>query len=248
MKTFSEARKIYNSIEIPDELENVVKDAIERGKEEKRRATAHVPTRAIMRGSLAACAVLVLAIALNFITPFLSPEVSDTAREDAVNMPKMMRTVQDFGINETLRDEAISERVERAKAHYGELVLKSFKDADLNAKNIEITADCHISYESADILSFIVTVKDEKHSLTPREYYYNIRLSNASDITLRDFLGDNYEQKMKFAQNAATPQNAPLKDGDGTESASSEEAFYINERGNAVIVNAALGEKYEIEK
>ncbi len=239
MKTFSEAKKIYDSVEIPSELEKMVKETIARNADLKAARHKRSAIYTIGRVAVAACATLLVVTAINFITPLSDLSIRDnhTMESQDSAMPKMMRRTSVSEAVSKRIDEAISECLDEAKMQYDEFVSSGEITRERSREDFQIRADFTVCYESEDIVSFIVTVNESSQNIEEKEYYYNVRALDASDITLQDFLGDEYKKKIEsIGKTEAAPR------------ITEEMNFYINERGNAVVIDPESGEKYEIAK
>ncbi len=247
MNAFSDAKKIYNTTEIPDELEKVVREAIEAGTEETRKKKKSGRFSVIGKISVAACAVFALLGVLNTFNPLYNLSDNNNtdvkygrSMPDAV-MPKTMRSAHTNAVVNVRINEALSEQVANARQGYDEA-------DELNSENISVIADYCICYESDDIVSFIVSIDKSWDSSGRDMFYYNIRTSDASDITLEDFLGKDYAEKVDRSMNKkganASARNVPVAETDV--SFAEKMSFYINASGNAVVVFSESGTEYEI--
>ncbi len=246
MNAFSDAKKIYNTTEIPDELESIVRNAIEKSAEKARKKERLSRFSLISKVSVAACAVLVLLGALNAFNPLYNLSDDRTTEKfgrsipDAV-MPKTMRSAHTNTVVNDRINEAMSEKIASARQGYG-------KVSELDSENISVIADYSICYESDDIVSFVVLIDKSWDSSDRDKFYYNIRTSDASDITLEDFLGKDYAEKVDRSMNKnranASARNMPVAEADVA--FAEEMSFYINASGNAVVVFSESGTEYEI--
>lgn len=117
------------------------------------------------------------------------------------------------------------------------------KEAEYPLAVIEV--DYRVKSISKDVLSFMVYQTSKGADSYEDQYYYNIDLKNNRELTLQDLLGDDYiniankEIKAQIAERSKDPNNMYF-DGDegvdGFSTISKDQNFYVNDKGNAVIV------------
>lgn len=177
-----------------------------------------------------------------------------------VKIPKLENTGYDNlenRINSEIRmkmNEIISEAETRAKEYR-----KAYLETGGDPKDIwkmEITVDYEIKCSNERYVSFIIWKSESLASIYTEQYFYNIDLDTGKELTLRDLLGPNY---ISIANEAVLEgiekyleedENAIFfgydKDDDnlipGFESITSDQQFYINDKGQVVVVF----EKYSI--
>lgn len=290
-----DGKKIYDSIEIPDELSDVVNRAIaSKNKEEirmkhengkKKNNPAH-----IWRYAAAAAAMLLicLTIGLNTSEAF-AKEMSGVPVLGALARVLTVRSYHgtegdyeiDMDVPEILTDDAdaqghgnaeetftedinaeiqkiVDEYMEQAKAEFQE-----YKDAFFAAggtqeewadRTMDINVEYEVKYQNEDKLSLeLVTAKGWVASQEER-YYYNLDLSTETYLTLRDLLGEDYvklcndsiaeqikqrmaedENQIFFGFGANSEEDAEMGIS-GFTTVTDATKFYINERGNVVVV------------
>lgn len=108
-----------------------------------------------------------------------------------------------------------------------------------------IEVDYRVKSISKDVLSFMVYQTSRGADSYEDQYYYNIDLKNNRELTLKDMLGDDYiniankQIKAQIAERSKDPNNMYF-DGDegvdGFSTISKDQNFYVNDKGNPVIV------------
>lgn len=297
-----DGKKIYDSIEIPDELSDVVNRAIaSKNKEEIRMKHENSKKKNnavyIWRYAAAAAAVLLicLTIGLNTSEAFAKemsgvPVLGALARvltvrsyhgtdgdyEIDMDVPEIITDKTDADQSQSNATEAFTEDInaeiqkivddymEQAKAEFQE-----YKDAffetggtkeEWGDRTMDINVDYEVKYQDGNTLSLELVTEKGWVSSDEERYYYNLDLSTKKHLTLREVLGDDYVKLCndsiiaQISQRMAEDENqiffgfGPNGEEDekmgisGFTTVNDATKFYINERGNVVIVF----EKYEI--
>lgn len=123
-------------------------------------------------------------------------------------------------------------------------------EAEFDAKNIQVKVDYEVKSETADYVSFVLSGSQDWNASTVQRYYYNLRLSDGSAITLQDLLGDDWAAKANgqiVTQIEAYNRTHDLRyftpeTENGFRTVDADTHFYINAQGNPVVVF----DKYEI--
>lgn len=123
-------------------------------------------------------------------------------------------------------------------------------EAEFAAKDIQVKVDYEVKSQTTDIVSFVLTGSQNWSASTVERYYYNLRLSDGSVVTLQDLLGDDWVAKANgqiVAQIEAHNRQNELdyfipEHENGFRTVDENTKFYINEDGKPVVVFA----KYEI--
>lgn len=261
MNEFKNAREDYESIPIPQELEERVQAGIRQGKANYRR-------RRWRRYATGAAACLVVLVgALN-----LSPTVAAAAAEVPV-LGGLFRvlTVRDFhtsedGINydisvpgveaEGEAAQAVNEAIENKVLRLEEKARQDwedYKDAffatggteeEWGGRTMDVIVDYEIKSQTEDRVSFVVTFAEGWVASMEEKYCYNLDLAEDRDITLADLLGENWVERCNEAVNAGIAASvdeegftfffAPEEGGFTT--VDENTAFYIREDGVPVLV------------
>lgn len=113
-------------------------------------------------------------------------------------------------------------------------------------RDIKLDVSYEVKSQNENVLSFVITCYESSYAYMSEQMFYNINLSDGSDITLKSMLGDNYneiikeqvvsqcEERRKLDENScfwSTDEPSMLE-----ENAYDDPDFYINEAGNAVVV------------
>ena len=209
MNEFKNAKEEYDNTPIPEELSDRVRAGIEEG---RARYRAH---RTVRRwGSAAACFALVLA-ALN-LSPTIARAAADVPvlgglfqvltfvdynkTEDGIHYDVSVPKVEaEGGLAQAVND-AIENRVQRH-------LLKAQKDWDeyreaffatggteeeWAGREMDVIVDYEIKSQSDSRVSFVVTFAEGWVASMEERYYYNLDLSEDRDLTLRDYLGEDW--------------------------------------------------------
>lgn len=261
MNGFSQARREYEAVPIPEELEGRVRLGVRQG---KRRARLRRSLRAV--GNMAAC----LAVTAGILN--LSPTVARAAAD----VPVLGGLFQVLTVRryEQERDQvyyqaevpgiearaAVAQRVnqeiqERVDAHLEECrkLWEEYREAFLATggteeqwaeRTMDVKADYEIKSQSDTAVSFVVNLFQGSFSAYNEQYYYNLDLENDRDITLRDLLGDDWielcnrsirEQIDASADADGFTYFFPPDDG-GFVTVDESTSFYIRENGGVVVV------------
>lgn len=210
MNKFTDARREYEAVPVPEELEGRVREGIQQG---KRRARFR---QRVFRtvGSAAACLAVMVGV-LN-----LSPTVARAAADVPVlgGLFEVL-TVRRF---EAERDQiyyntkvpavdaeaAVAQRVneeiqERVDAHLAECqrLWEEYRESflatggteeELAERTMDVTVDYEVKSQTDTTVSFVVNLFQGSFNAYNERYYYNLDLENDRDITLRDLLGEDW--------------------------------------------------------
>ena len=190
------------------------------------------------------------------ILTFRSYVKEDADMGIAVEIPAIETIEEDTGLAEEVNQE-ILERCEayaQAAIQRAEEYKKAFLETggtqeEWEAHNIQIRVWYEIKSQTEDYLSFTVSGTENWTSAYSETYYYNLDLKEGKRISLRDVLGEDY---IAIADASIREQMAQMEKEEGIAFFSQEEGgfsgiteetnFYMNEKGNPVIVF----DKYEI--
>ena len=262
MNEFKKAKEDYESTPIPQELGSRVRAGIRQGKANYRRRR----WRRIATG-VAACFV-VLVGTLN-----LSPAVAAAAAEVPVLgglfrvMTLISYNASDGGINyvvsvprlETDGEGELARRVnavvqEKVDAHMAKARQdwEDYKNAffatggteeEWAGREMDVIVDSEIKSQTEDRVSFVVTLGEGWVSSMEERNYYNLDFSEDRDLTLRDYLGENWVETCNAAierqiadsvdEEGFTLFFAP-EDG-GFTTVDETTGFYVREDGTVVV-------------
>lgn len=259
----------YNNIEIPDNLETVVRDAIEEGLYNQKPSGR----MAVLKRVACAAAVCMFCLtALVNVSPAFAaaaydiPVVGDLCRiitfreyhfEDEikyvdVEIPEISNTGKtelEQRVNleiQNVINALVEENNKRAKDYYDAFVATGGKPEDYIP--VGITIGYEIKCNNQDYVSFTIFQHETKYSAYNYVYYYNIDMETGREITLRDWLGNDYKE---IASDSIEKSIAGWSDGEKAllwkdlnveDFITEDRQFYINEQNQAVVVF----EKYEI--
>lgn len=231
MNEFKNAKESYDNIPIPSQLPDRVQAGIRAGKEQYRNRRSRTVSRWM---ATAACFCLVLA-GLN-----LSPALASAAADVPVlgGLFRML-TFADYsrsadGIHYDISvpgieaDSALAEKVNAAIQEKVDLHLaKAQQDwADYReaffatggteeawgGREMDVIIDYDIKSQTEDRVSFTVTFAEGWVSSYEERYYYNLDFTENRDLTLRDFLGEDW---VSVCNTAIQKQIAQSRDADG---------------------------------
>lgn len=253
----------YHSIEIPENLDAVVKEAITEGQAKRRRTRVlHMLRRA---GSAAAVFVVCIITAINLSPTFAAaacelPAVGGLCRiflfreyheEDPIRyvdaeipqLENMDKTDLEARVNEEIRkvvQEYVTESEARSKAYYDAFVETGGDPEDFIP--LGITVDYETKYIGQEYVSFVVSQRETRFDAYNCDYYYNIDLENGKNITLRDWFGPQYRQIVTESIEAtiegwSEEQRSILWDDLSIADLISEDTnFYLDQDGQVVVV------------
>ncbi len=253
----------YDSIEIPDNLNEVVQGAIAEGMARRRRnRIVKLFKRA---GSIAAVFFLCVVTALNLSPTFAAaaceiPLVGDLCRvflfreyhmEDEIKyidakIPQIENTGKtelenrvNLEIQRVMR-ECLRASEERAKDYYDAFVETGGDPKDFVP--VGITIDYETKYISQECVSFVVSQYETRFDAYNCDLYYNIDLDSGRIITLKDWFGPDYRQIVSESMEATIAGWSEEERGILWEDLSiidliSENTnFYFNQDGQIVVV------------
>ena len=265
-----EARRCYEEVPIPAELNARVNLEVQRSR--RRRLRRHRWTQAA--ASLAGCAAAFVLV-VNFSPTFAAalepvPVLGDLVRiitgevyhvdNEETYLDIRTPVLQNTGnseledrINEEIQarvDAMVEEAEERGREEY-----KAWLETRTSEDDYFVPVTVEVSYEvkcsTERILSFVLYKTETRASAYTESYVYNIDLQTGSDITLADLLGSKWKEiadrtvKIGIYQRSQEPGNVYYTEeeyGLEFEGISEDQQFYINEKGNPVI----RFDKYEI--
>lgn len=271
MSILKKIKKVYDSIEIPQNIEYVVNKAINGAKTPKKN---YSKTFVKVSTSVLATSFALFVILLNTNESFAKsmeniPVISTLAEVFTVREYKEENEVElieakipairntgntelERKINDGISNE-MNKLIEEAKARardYQKAVLDTGGTLD-NYIPLELDIDYKITYQDEELVSFLITKTESLASVYTEQYFYNIDLKNEKILTLKDVLGESYkdivnkEVKNQIAEREKeNPNNIYFSEEEGGFSSIRDEYqdFYIDENKKVTVVF----QKYEI--
>ena len=269
----------YDSIETPDELENVINRAVNSA-EMKQKPVNRMAGKRFAAGIAAAAAVFVCFTAglntsqafaaavmdipvIGTVSKFLTFRTYDYQDEDKMIHEVIPQLEETGGSKESVSlEEKINGEINKTMGQYREEAQKrveEYKEAFLATggteeefarKGIRVEAGYEICYESDEWLSFVITADENWSGAYGIRLYYNLDLKGGKRISLEELLGENSVElanasileQMKTRMEADGNLIYWGEDMDGFTTIDDSTNFYINEKGNPVIVF----DKYEV--
>lgn len=269
MNNIKKAKKVYNTIEIPEELEYTINKAVLHSKIKKNNKFNKIKYAI----TAMACTFFAFIFVVNVNPSFASsiseiPIIGDMAKIFTIKEIKQedkeklinakIPALENTGNTELekrinyeimLKINGILEEVNQRAAEYKKAVIKTGgKEEDYIPINIII--DYKVGYMSDEIVSFMILKTETLASAYTEMYFYNIDIETGKELNLRDVFGSNYKEIIdeeiykQIEERSKNPDNIYFtKEEGGFEVIENEyQKFYINEKGRIVIVF----EKYEI--
>ena len=269
MKELKNAKKVYNSIKVPEHLNYIVNKATLNNEKKK----SHIFKYFNYAISTMSCTFLAFVFLIN-VNPSLAsnikemPIIGDIAKvftieeyqkEDEFKLinakiPALENTgntdlEKRINYEIMLKIDEILQEAEKRAAEYKKAVIETGgKEEDYQPINIQI--DYKVGYSDNNIVSFILLKSETLASAYTEMYFYNIDIKTGKNLNLRDILGNNYKEIVnetvfkEIDERSKNPDNVYFtKEENGFQGIENEyQNFYINENGNIVVVF----EKYEI--
>ena len=271
MSILKKFRKVYDSIEIPQELDYVVNKAIHQGKTQKKYKyrTYFKAVTATLATTFALFVVLLntnesfaksmedIPIVNKLAEVFTVVEYEEENETDLIKakIPAIKNTGNtdlENRINYEISAK-INEVIEEAKTRaeeYKEAVLATGGTME-DYIPIEVNVDYKITHQDDKIISFVITKSESMASAYQEQYFYNIHLENGKELNLRDVLGENYKQIVDDEVNKQIKERMEedknnmyftAEEGGFSGIENEYQDFYINDKGNVTVVF----QKYEI--
>lgn len=275
MKKFTDARKIYESIEIPEELPSIVEKTIEQYKKtgNEKKISKYMNFALISAAAIFLSFTVALNVSYTFAKsieniPILGAaakiltvrtyDEKDKDKTIAVKVPAIAnkekasnKAIND--INEEI-DKKIEQYVKRANKN-----IEEYKKAFLETggtkqewaeHNIHVDVNYEIKMQTEDYVSFVITGYENWSNAYLDTYFYNIDLNTGKKLTLRQILGKDFinivnesiQKQMEERVKKDKDVTYFSREEGGFDSINKDTNFYINKKGNPVIVF----NKYEI--
>lgn len=209
MNEFEKAKEAYDNTPIPAELSERVQKGIREGKARYR------ARRTVRRwASAAACFALVLA-ALN-LSPTIAKAAADVPvlgglfqvltfvdydkTEDGIHYDVSAPQVEAEGALAEKVNAAIQEKLDahlaKARQDWDEYREAFFAtggtEEDWAGREMDVIVDYEIKSQTDSRVSFVVTFAEGWVASMEERYYYNLDLAENRDLTLRDYLGEDW--------------------------------------------------------
>ena len=272
MSILKKCKKIYDSIEIPDELDYVVNRAIH----QENIVHKKINITSYMKGvtDTLATTFALFVILLNTNETFAKsmediPVISSLAKVFTVKEYKeetntelieaRVPAIQNTGNTElenkinyeisTKINALLDEAKQRAK-EYQEAVVATGGNLD-DYRPMIIDVNYEITYQDDNLISFIITKFESLASAYTEQYFYNIDIKTGQELDLKDVLGENYKEivdkevsRQIEERKKADENNLYFEKGEGGFSGIENEYqdFYIGENKKVTVVF----QKYEI--
>lgn len=278
MGKITDMKQRYEEIPIPEELAVRVQQEITKSRNRQSQKETHRLryARAVRTlGTAAAAVVLVFTLALNTVPAFaveaaqlpvigtlarvLTFRSYETEQDDigvSVEIPSIEMIEEDTGIRVDAINREILDRCDRyvqrelarAEDYRTAFLETGGTPEEWAAHNIKIKVDYEILQQDDSYLSFVVRGSENWSGAGSETRYYNLDLTTGKEVTLRDLLGDDYENlanesiRSQIAERERQGAVFFPEEAGGFSDISENTQFYINANHNPVIVFA----KYEI--
>lgn len=258
-KNLDEARQKFNEMEVPEALDTRVRQTIRKCQEDQRMSKRQylkvgvlVATLGVgsFGGSLYASEsfakemydlpiIGAVAKVLTF-NKYVEETDAYTLDIEVPNVSDTQNTKYAQQVNKAI-NEKVAMLLEEAKKR-GEEAKDAFIATGGNAEafhGVGVYMNYDVKYNVEDVLSFAIYKTETMASAYDTAYFYNLNLKENKELSLEDFFGKDYKvlidsQIKKQMKERVEKQGAVYFDG--FEGIKADQNFYINERGNCVIV------------
>lgn len=262
MKRLDEARRAYENIPIPDELEARVEEGIRQGRlarqarmKSRRRWLSAAACLAVMVAALnispavahAAAGVPVLGRLFQVLT-FVSYEKTEDGVNYSVDVPQVDAGSDLAASVNALIQERVDQHLERARQDWEDYRTAFFAtggtEEEWGDREMDVIVDYEIKSQTDTQLSFVVSFGEGWVASMEERYFYNLDLAENRPITLRDLLGENWVEICNAAIQEQIDASAdadgftyffPPEQG-GFTTVDEDTGFYIREDGVPVVV------------
>lgn len=210
MNEFADARREYEAVPVPEELEGRVLEGVRQG---KRRARSR---RRIFRGLGGAAACFAVMVGVLNLSPTVAKAAADvpvigglfqilTVRRYEAERDQIYYNTEVPAVD---AEAAVAQRVneeiqERVDAHLAEChqLWEEYREAffatggteeDWAGRTMDVTVDYEVKSRTDTTVSFVVNLFQGSFNAYNEQYYYNLDLANDRDITLQDLLGEDW--------------------------------------------------------
>ncbi|BCN28885.1 DUF3298 and DUF4163 domain-containing protein [Anaeromicropila herbilytica] len=261
MNKIAESKKLYNSIEIPKQLNSVVESAIERAMKQKKSKTVVIKPMLY-----AAASVSILFVAgVNSNQAFAEsvykvPVLGSIAKVVTFREYEEEKEGYHLKINapaiEGIENKALEKRINTEIQAKMDAVMKHAREREEENKKMllkegksekelsyfTINVDYEIKNSSDRILSFVINDTESFANTYTYQTYYNINLDTGKEITITDALGADYKKviadsiKEQIKERVKEHPDYMYYDFDENAKYYFEDLkFYMKENGNVVI-------------
>ena len=262
MKRLDEARRAYESIPIPDELEARVEAGLRQG-----RAAHRARVRSRRRWLSAAACLAVMVAALNIspavaraaagvpvlgrvfqVLTFVSYEKTEDGVNYSVDVPQVESESDLASSVNALIQERLDRHLEQARQDWEDYRTAFFATGGTQEqwgdREMDVMVDYEIKSQTDTRLSFVVSFGEGWVASREERYCYNLDLAENRPVTLRDLLGEDW---VEICNTAIQEQIDASADEDGFScvfvpeqggftTVDEDTSFYIREDGVPVVV------------
>ncbi len=271
MKGFKKVKNIYESIKIPERLNNVVEESLNKKYVKRNTKKKSKFALSVMSTCLATSLLFMVLVNTNEsfaksvnqipiinqiakLVTIKSYKQEDNSKLVEANIPAIENTGNtdlEERINYEIREKmnnVLEEVTLRAKEYQNAVLETGGTLEDYNP--IYVNIDYEMKYSGEDVVSFIINKCETLASAYTEQYIYNIDIETGKELNLRDVLGENYKEIIdneiykQIEERKKDPNNYYFEKEEGGFSGIENEyqRFYINENRKVVIVFL----KYEI--
>ena len=222
MKQLKAAKEIYDHIDIPKELDEVVKEAIKNN--ERNEGSLHMKNKnrrsTVLQKSLytAAAVLLCFTLALNTSEVFAENagdvpvlgalakvltvrtyEASEDNKNISVKVPEINNSSESnefvADINKeinTIVDSYTADAQSRLGADKEAFLTTGGTEEEWAERDLDINVDYEVKYQKDNLLSLILTANESWYGAYDLTYYYNLNLKENKNLVLADVLGSDY--------------------------------------------------------
>lgn len=271
-KELKELRKLYDQLEVPGNLDDVLRQAMSR---ERNRKVIYM--RRISKTTKTICAIAASLLLMMSVGTNISPSLAQTLYEiPGIEMIARLVTVRDYQFEsdtsvghveipavEFEGDAAVEQKINGIIRDTVEKVLaeqavldSEYKEAYLETggteegyQKIETTVDYELGYQGDRIFSFELFKYQTLASAYNENFYYTFDLSTGEQLSLKDMLGDDFSSLAvervwaEMQERMKANQDLSYDVGSMDELQIDESrSFYVDKDGQIVVVFA----KYEV--
>lgn len=265
MRNLEEARKQYEAMEIPEQLDGVVNTAFARAVARKHIAW-YKPVLSV------AASVCILFVALLNVSPtfahamaevpvlgsvaqvltFRSYAIENEAELITVNQPSIAgtgNTELEKRVNNEIQakiDAIVEQARQEAKDRREQAIADGYDVNEMMPVMLDIRYE--VKNSSEKVLSFVIYKTETAASAYTEQLFYNLDLSTGKELSLQDVLGSDYKNmadktiketidKRVAEDPEAWPYFTPSADmpDEGFQGISDDQKFYIDQDGNVVV-------------